>query len=192
MSNSVSSTADASRSRSVFSTIVLNEPLRMLPEIPSSRTSAIAFLPLDGGWIAVARSRSGPAPRWTREAGIGKMRASRRRGRVVEGTPLLREHTAKKLYRGFESHRLRQYDRARSRAHFFASVYDAVPSRWHIGGFCRRFASLPDRAARMPCAECPQEKRMHRARVTDASPTVNVRYAASGFVHRAPAHFSAQ
>src|SRR6266542_4669867 len=168
MSNSVSSTADASRSRSVFSTIVLNEPLRMLPEIPSSRTSAIAFLPLDGGWIAVARSRSGPAPRWTREAGIGKMRASGRRGRVVEGTPLLREHTAKKLYRGFESHRLRQYDRARSRAHFFASVYDAVPSRWHIGGFCRRFASLPDKSGANALRRVPSGR---NACIERASPT---------------------
>ena len=34
---------------------------------------------------------------------------SRRRGRVVEGTPLLREHTGKNLYPGFESLRLRQY-----------------------------------------------------------------------------------
>ena len=32
----------------------------------------------------------------------------RRRGRVVEGTPLLREHTPKKVYPGFESLRLRQ------------------------------------------------------------------------------------
>ena len=32
----------------------------------------------------------------------------RRRGREVEGTPLLREHAAKKLHRGFESLRLRQ------------------------------------------------------------------------------------
>src|SRR5205085_9915792 len=32
----------------------------------------------------------------------------RRRGRVVEGTPLLREHTGQNLYPGFESLRLRQ------------------------------------------------------------------------------------
>jgi hypothetical protein len=31
----------------------------------------------------------------------------RRRGRVVEGTPLLREHTGQNLYPGFESLRLR-------------------------------------------------------------------------------------
>ena len=37
-----------------------------------------------------------------------KMRGLRRDGRVVEGTPLLREHTGKKLYRGFESLSLRQ------------------------------------------------------------------------------------
>ncbi len=32
----------------------------------------------------------------------------RRSGRVVEGTPLLREHTGTNLYRGFESLLLRQ------------------------------------------------------------------------------------
>ena len=32
-----------------------------------------------------------------------------RRGRVVEGTPLLREHTGQNLYPGFESLRLRQF-----------------------------------------------------------------------------------
>lgn len=32
----------------------------------------------------------------------------RRRGREVEGTPLLREHTGQNLYQGFESLRLRQ------------------------------------------------------------------------------------
>jgi hypothetical protein len=31
-----------------------------------------------------------------------------RRGRVVEGTSLLRKHTGLNLYRGFDSHRLRQ------------------------------------------------------------------------------------
>jgi hypothetical protein len=33
----------------------------------------------------------------------------RRRGRVVEGTPLLREHTGQNLYPGFESLRLRHF-----------------------------------------------------------------------------------
>lgn len=37
----------------------------------------------------------------------------RRRGRVAEGTSLLRKHTGLNLYRGFESHRLRQKSKSR-------------------------------------------------------------------------------
>jgi hypothetical protein len=41
-------------------------------------------------------------------SGVVKLLQLWRRGRVVEGTSLLRKHMGLNLYRGFDSHRLRQ------------------------------------------------------------------------------------
>jgi hypothetical protein len=53
----------------------------------------------------------------------------RRRGREVEGTPLLREHAGLNLHRGFESLRLRQRNRQAAQAAFF--IWTSKPARHH-------------------------------------------------------------
>src|SRR6476469_3393569 len=80
-----------------------------------------------------------------------------RRGRVVEGTSLLRKHTGLNLYRGFESLRLRQNIKSPARGFLFWRRR-AMPLRASRGGFeGLRLQAQPRPAARRRIPPSPPE-----------------------------------